>query len=441
MPPHLELNGRPRIKSAFTKPPPLQIETAEVFEPLLYPSRYKGAHGGRGSAKSHFFAELLIERCVMQPTRFVCLREIQNSLKQSVKLLLHDKIQKFGLNQWFDIREDRIMCPGEGLIIFQGMQNHTSDTIKSLEGFDGAWFAEAQNASEYSLKILRPTIRLDGSEIWADWNPKSPKDPIDVLLRGPEPPPRTIVVESNYEDNPWFPDVLREEMEYDKRRDYDKYLHVWRGKYEIHSQARVFRNWRKASFETPANARFYFGCDWGFAQDPTVLVRMFIKPEEPRTLYIDREAWALGCEIDHTPALFAGTDTRPNPRWENPASRYTGIPEVMRWNIRADSANPQAISYMRRRGFNITPAIKGPGSIEEGVGFIKSYDVVIHEDNCPHVIDEFENYSYEVDKKTQEVLPILADKKNHVIDSVRYALELTRRASSTAVTGVYGSGR
>jgi phage terminase large subunit len=159
-----------------------------VFLPLISPARYKGAYGGRGSGKSHFFAEALIERCVMQPTRAVCLREIQNSLKQSVKLLIEDKIKALGVGSQFRILETHIEAPGNGIITFQGMQNHTAESIKSLEGYHVAWFEGAQSMSQFSLGLLRPTIREEGSELWFSWNPRSAKDPIDVLLRSSDRP-------------------------------------------------------------------------------------------------------------------------------------------------------------------------------------------------------------------------------------------------------------
>src|SRR5256885_924152 len=181
----------------------LRIETSRVFLPLIKPARYKGAWGGRGSGKSHHFAEALIERCLMQPTRWVCLREIQNSLRQSVKLLIEDKISAFNVGKQFRILDDRIETPGGGFIIFQGMQNHTAESVKSFEAFDGAWFEEAQSMSQFSLGLLRPTIRKEGSELWFSWNPRSAKDPIDVFLRSSDRPRDSIVVHSNYWNNPW----------------------------------------------------------------------------------------------------------------------------------------------------------------------------------------------------------------------------------------------
>lgn len=208
----------------------LPIETPEVFAPLLQPRRFKGAWGGRGSGKSHFFAGYLISRAVGQPGfRAVCIREIQKSLAQSVKQLVQDKIEAFGLAQQFDVLESEIRTPGGGLIVFQGMQNHTAQSIKSLEGFDVAWVEEAQSLSQKSLNLLRPTIRKEGSEIWFSWNPDNENDPVDKFLRI-RPPPNAIVVKANYADNPWLTTELLDEAEIDKG-DPDKFAHVWLGEY------------------------------------------------------------------------------------------------------------------------------------------------------------------------------------------------------------------
>lgn len=249
----------------------LRIPTARVFRPLLEPARYKGAHGGRGSGKSHFFADLLVDECVTTPgTRSVCIREVQRSIKESAKRLIEDKIERFGLQSKFEVQEAQIRTPGDGLIIFNGMQNHTAESIKSLEGYRIAQLAEAQSLSQRSVDILRPTMR-GGAEIWADWNPQSPEDPIDMLLRGPNPPPRSIVVEANWADNPWFPDDLREEMEFDRATDSDKYLWVWGGGYEPRSgPGRYF----KEEWFVPVDAipprdslRVYGGSDYAVTDD------------------------------------------------------------------------------------------------------------------------------------------------------------------------------
>lgn len=209
----------------------LNIQTAEVFEPLLAPSRYKGAYGGRGSGKSHFFAELCVEEHVATPgLRTVCIREVLKSLKQSAKLLIEDKIQSLNVGHMFDVQKDKIIAPGNGLIIFEGMQDHNAESIKSLEGFDRCWVEEAQTLSERSLSMLRPTIRKDGSELWFSWNPRRKQDAVDAFLRGSKLDD-AVLVKANWRDNPWFPEVLEDERQVDLERYPERYDHIWEGDY------------------------------------------------------------------------------------------------------------------------------------------------------------------------------------------------------------------
>jgi len=405
----------------------LSLETPDVYLPLLKPARYKGAFGGRGSAKSHTFAEMLLERCLMHlGTRWACVREYQRTLQESVKRLLDDKIRAYNLGYAFRSLNTHIETPGGGVIIFQGMQAHNAESIKSLEGYDGAWVEEAQVLSQRSLDLLRPTIRKPGSEIWFTWNPRTTQDPVDLFLRGRKgdafqsevkPPTGAIVVQANWQHNPWFPEVLADEMEWDRRNDPHKYAHVWLGGYEDRTEATVFTNWRIEDFETPEDVVFYFGGDWGFAKDPTCLVRCWI---DGRKLMVDREAYGVGVEIDATPALFD--------RIENGIARA--------WTITADSARPETISYLRRHGYpKIRPANKGPRSVEEGVAFLQSFEIVVHP-SCRHVIDELTLYRYKTDKLTGQVLPKLEDTKNHTIDSLRYATEQARKARPHLGSGV-----
>jgi phage terminase large subunit len=210
----------------------LQIDTAEVFEPLLHRARYKGAHGGRGSGKSHFFAEMLIDDSLRIPgLRSVCIREVQKSLKESAKRLLEDKISALNLHNRFTVREDHIRTPGGGVIIFQGMQDHTAESIKSLEGFGRAWVEEAQTLSARSLSLLRPTIRNEDSELWFSWNPRLKADPVDAMFRAGEAPTGAVCVEANWSDNPWFPKALDQERRDCLKNNPDEYEHIWEGGY------------------------------------------------------------------------------------------------------------------------------------------------------------------------------------------------------------------
>ena len=218
----------------------MRVECAQALAPLLQPARYKGAHGGRGSGKSHFFGQLAVLSNYSRPLRGVCIREVQNSIKDSVKQLVENKIQRLGLGGNFEVLRDEIRGRNGSLMVFRGMQSYNAENIKSLEDFDWAWIEEAQSLSAVSLKMLRPTIRKDGSEIWASWNPRHDTDPIDVLLRGPNRPDNAIVVECNWKDNPWFPHTLIEEMERDYDTDPEEADHVWGGNYEIVSEGAYY---------------------------------------------------------------------------------------------------------------------------------------------------------------------------------------------------------
>jgi phage terminase large subunit len=199
--------------------------------PLLEPARYKGAWGGRGSGKSHFFAELLVEECKTKPgTRAVCIREVQKTLAQSSKHLIEKKIQDLGLGADFEVTKDNIRTPGGGLIMFTGMQDHTAESIKSLEGCRVAWVEEAQTLSKRSLSLLRPTIREDGSEIWFSWNPTRKADAVEELLRN-DPPGNAVVVKANWRDNPWWTSTLEEERKLELAKYPERYPHTYEGEF------------------------------------------------------------------------------------------------------------------------------------------------------------------------------------------------------------------
>lgn len=372
--------------------------------PLTPGPRYLGAHGGRGSGKSHEFAEMAVERLVIAPdTRGVCIREIQRSTRFSVKSLIESKIEKLGVSSFFDVLTTEIRRRnGKGILIFEGMQDHTADSIKSLEGFDFAWIEEAQSLSQRSLNMLRPTIRKPGSQIWATWNPDKPEDAIDALLRG-DPPDNAAVVEVNYGLNPYGLGALRDDLERDRRGDPETFAHVWLGKYNTRSAAQVFAG-RYAIDEFKPGPGWdgpYYGADWGFSQDPTVLVKLWLHGD---AVYWEKESGGVGIELD---AIA--------PRWMKDA------PEAERAAIRADGARPETISHVKRKGFpGLVAAPKWAGSVEDGVEWLRGKRHVIHP-QCPGVAEEFRLYSYK-QNKAGDVLTDLVDAYNHRIDAARYAL-------------------
>lgn len=246
----------------------LKIPTAKIFAPLLKPARYKGVYGGRGSGKSHFFGELLVETCQAERgTLAVCIREAQRTLAQSSKRLIEGKIASLGLGHGFKLYSDKIETPGDGLIIFRGLLDHTADSIKSLEGFRIAWIDEAQSLSARSLALLRPTIRAKNSELWASWNPRRKSDAIDDFLRTRQPE-GALVVKANWRDNPWFPEVLEEERLLDQKLYPERYDHIWEGDY-----ARAFEGAYFAALLSEARAQGRIG---KLSADPLLRLRAFI---------------------------------------------------------------------------------------------------------------------------------------------------------------------
>jgi phage terminase large subunit len=354
---------------------------------------------------------MMVEENIAERMDNVCLREVQKSLEFSVKKELETTIEEWNVGQHFEVQDRRVLTKQGGLIIFEGLQNHTATSIKSLARFKRAWVEEAQDLSANSLKILRPTIRDPGSEMWFSWNPRYRDDPVDAFFG--DQPPDSALVTANYMDNPWFPDELRIEMEWDRTHRADDFAHVWLGDYEERSEARVFKNWRVEEFARPPGVIHRLGSDWGFSVDPSVMVRCDI---DGKRLYVDWEAYRIGCEIDQLPDLFMQ------------------IPESEKWPSVADSSRPETISYMRKHGFpKMGPAVKGSGSVAEGIQFLQSFEIIVHP-RCEHLIRELSLYKYKKDPKTDQVLPILEDKNNHCIDALRYACEGARRAKPVTKT-------
>lgn len=280
----------------------IRVDVPRALAPLLRPARYKAAYGGRGGAKSHFFAEQLVLRCYAGKTRAVCIREVQNTIRESVRQLLIDKIQALGLGTFFDVKEGEITGRNGSLIVFKGMQTYNAENIKSLEDFDIAWVEEAQTFSAKSLRLLRPTIRKDGSEIWFSWNPRHDSDAVDKFFRGGEPPRNAIVCPVNWYDNPWFPQVLVEEKEQDFAADPEMAEHVWGGGYEIITEAAYYakhiafaeKEGRVGYFPHVPGLPVYTGWDLG-VDDYTAI--WFFQIIEGRVRIIDYyEASGLGAD-------------------------------------------------------------------------------------------------------------------------------------------------
>lgn len=394
-----------------------QVAEAKVDLPrkvrfLFQPSRYKVAYGGRGGGKSWSYARALLVLAMQRRLRVLCARELQNSIQESVHKLLENQIDELGLGAHYQVLQTTIRGRNGSEFIFSGIHANITK-IKSMEDVDIAWVEEAERVSDSSWEVLIPTIRKPGSEIWVSFNPHEETDPTYQRFVV-NPPPGAVVVEIGWHDNPWLPDELKREKEYLYRVDAEAAEHVWGGKTRHLSNAQVLRGrYVIEGFEPqPEWNGPYYGADWGFATDPTALVKCWVFD---RTLYVEHEAYGVGVDIDKTPHLFET------------------VPGSREHVIRADSARPETISYMQQdheisgktvKGHPLlVAAVKGPGSVEDGVEHLRSYERIVIHSRCKHAAEEARLWSYKTDKLTGDVLPVLIDKHNHCWDAIRYALE------------------
>lgn len=407
----------------------VDAQIPEVFAPLFQPYRYKVFWGGRGKAVSWSFAAALLIRGYDRPLRVLCTRELQTSIKDSVHRLLDDQVRRLGLSGVYKVTDKEIKSRiNDTLFIFKGLRYNVEE-IRSMEGVDIVWVAEAQKCSDTSWKVLIPTIRkenidegqdksaleytddedyanvLPTSEIWVDFNTGLATDPTYVRFIT-NCPPNSYVKKVSYRDNPFFPQVLRDEMEYDRRVDPESAANIWDGELAMARPGAIFKGkWRIDSFVCSTEAGFdgpYHGADWGFSVDPTTLVKCWVKE---RKLYVEYEAWALHCELDDIPELF------------------DKVPLSRNYKIYGDSSRPDTISHVSKKGFKVEGAEKHKGSVEEGVVFLKSFEEIIIHERCTHTITEAKNYSYKLDRLTAEPTTDIEDKWNHCWDAIRYALQ------------------
>ena len=371
--------------------------------------RYLILWGGRGSGKSWSVAFYLILRALSENCIILCTREYQVSVKDSVHSLLAETIKRLELDRFFEVLKTEIRCVSGSKFIFSGLQN--IENIKSKESIKYVWIEEANNLNKVTFDIVDPTIRLDGSQIIMVFNLQHTDDYpyTNFVLKKRDD---TLVINANHYDNPFLSDALRMQMEYAKAHDIESYNHIWLGQARQISDALVFKNkYVSEYFETPLHDYpdlvFYYGCDFGYAKDPSTLVRSFIIDN---TLYIDQEVYGIGIEIDALPTFY-------NSIYDKDAG----------WMIIADSARPDTISYLANKGFNIKGSKKGKGSVADGIAHLKSFDRIVIHPRCKNTLDEFNHYSYKVDPRTGNIIPVLKEGFDHILDALRYSLEDVRK--------------
>lgn len=384
---------------------------------LFAPYRYKIIYGGRGSGKSYAVADALLLISTTKQCLILCGREFQNSIKDSVHSLLRQRIDALFLNEEFEITYDEIRHKySNSRFIFKGLR-HNIDSIKSMAGITHLWIEEADTLSKASWDVIRPTIRENGSEIWATLNPKYKTDILYKEFIEPEKLENAYVVKVNWHDNPFFPEVLREEMEKDKLKDYELYRHIWEGECLLNSNAQIFKGrWRIGADSEffveglePYGTHKYFGLDFGFSQDPTAGIRCYIHNNK---LYITHEAVQKCLEIDETGEFLEAH-----------------LPQLRTHYIYADNARPESISLLRRQGYNVMPVEKGKGSVEDGIAYIRSFDEIVVHSRCIETIKELTLYSYKIDERSGDITNYVVDRYNHCMDALRYALEKCMKRS------------
>lgn len=371
-------------------------------------SRYRGAYGGRGSAKTRTFAKMTAIRAYQlaeqgETGAILCGREFVSSLADSsMEEVKQAILSEPFLTNYFELGKQFIRTKNRRInYLFTGLR-YNLDSLKSKARIHLAWIDEAENVSEMAWRKLLPTVREHDSEVWITWNPERDGSATDVRFRKHFNPK---IVELNYSDNPFFPDVLEQERLADlERLDRATYEWIWEGAYLKITDANVFSNFEIDEFEPTRDWTMYFGLDFGFAIDPTAGVKCYIGDN---TLYISDEAVAVGLELDKTAEFL-----------------IKKLPEVQKYPITADSSRPETINYLQRHGLpKVRACIKGAGSVQDGIEHIKTFDKVVIHPRCKHTIQEFKTYQYKTDRLTGEVLPVLLDENNHIIDALRYALE------------------
>lgn len=341
-----------------------------------------------------------------EPLRVLATREYQASIKESFHAELKAAIaSEPWLADHYDVGIDYLRGRNGTEFIFRGLRLGIG-SIKSLAKIDLTIVEEAEDVPETSWLALEATVfRQPKSELWPIWNPSRDGSPVDLRFRK-HPPAGALIVEVNWQDNPFFPanmELLRQREQ--ERLDPNTYAHVWEGAYLVNSDSQVFAGkWSVEDFEpAPHWDGPYQGGDFGFAQDPTAVVRCWIDGD---TLYVSDEAGKAQLELDDTADYITAR-----------------IPQFAEYVTRWDSARPESISHLLRHGLPKSVSVeKWKGSIEDGIAFLRSFRRIVVHPSCVQTIKEFRLYSYKVDRLTGDVLPDLVDANNHFVDALRYAV-------------------
>lgn len=386
--------------------PIMQLADAPTAE-SKYKYRHIIIHGGRGSGKSTGVADFLIFKSYTETHKIICARQVQKSIATSVYALLKRRIEELGIEKHYYMTNQMIKCKHTGSTFeFIGLEQNI-ESIKSIDNISYFWIEEGHFLKYYSWEVVKPSVRADNSQIIVTMNPVHADDCLyRAYIRNEAKVPDNVYVKKvNWNDNPYFTELLNDERLQSREDDIDMYNHVWEGELLEASDSQIFRGkWVIEDFEEPKHMHCYYGLDFGF-NDPTAAVRCYIYDNN---LYITHELYDT--QILPTEIGFECEEI---------------IPDFKKNLIIADSSRPDAIELMCTQGYRVEGSVKGKGSIEDGIQHIKSFKKVVIHERCKATIDEFKNYSYKVDPRSNQVTRIIDDKAgcDHIIDALRYALE------------------
>lgn len=391
----------------------IRLEIPSKLKPLYQPRRYKVMYGGRGGAKSHSVAQVLLEMGTRKPLRILCGREIQKSMRDSVIRLLADTIVKLGLQSFYTVLESEIRGRNGSLFLFTGLQSHTIDSIKSFEGVDIVWVEEAHSVSKRSWDVLIPTIRKDDSEIWLTLNPELETDETWVRFIATASDD-TWACEINWRDNPWFPKVLNDERLKAKRTmSKEDYEQIWEGKPSAVALGAIYKheilalNASGRICQVPYDSTLPVHTVWDLGWNDAMTIGFVQRgPMDLRVIdYIEDSHrtldWYVG-QIEKRPYRW-GKDYLP--------------PDGRTRNFQTGKSTAEQLEALGRQ-----PVILGPSGVEEGIKaarmmFPRCY---FDKDKTGRLLECLRRYRRSLHLKTNEPMAPLHDEYSHGADMFRY---------------------
>jgi phage terminase large subunit len=390
----------------------VEVKIPEPFAFLFQPARYKVLYGGRGSGKSVNVVKALLILGMQRKLRILCTREVQKSIRDSVKALLDDEIGKMGFGGFYQSLEQEIRGKNGSLFIFGGLASHTIDSIKSLANCDICWVEEGQSVSKRSWDVLLPTIRGDNSEIWVTFNPMLESD--ETYQRFVvNPPPNAVVAKVNYDSNPFFPQVLEDERQNTLRADPKGYAQIWEGKclpavtgaiyYDEVAKAELENRICNVPYDPLLKVHVVFDLGWNDAMSISLVQK---SGSELRIIeYIEDSHKTL----DHYSATLK--DKRLN--WGKLYLPHDG-------RNRDFKTGKSAQEIMQAFGWDveITPNM----SIEDGIRLTRMTfgRIYIDKTKCARLVQCAKRYRRSINQQTNEPGPPMHDEFSHGADDLRY---------------------